>query len=208
MQVKSRLAAPSSSTVCLVRCRSISEWSIYEPVLANHDDRVSVEPSGLCRSGHLLWPYADSCCVPAARGGEGAAQSSCNRLITCLGSHGFLSYCVQWYRPGHRNKDLQYIHLPLLGVLSAAGGLAVVGLSKGTQTVVSSIVPAMVSTILAAVILGTLLLHEKRHSETESELRESEARLAGQAKELAAARDTAEGANRTKSMFLANMTMN
>ena len=83
-----------------------------------------------------------------------------------------------------------------------------VGLSKGTQTVVSSIVPAMVSTILAAVILGTLLLHEKRHSETESELRESEARLAGQAKELAAARDTAEGANRTKSMFLANMTMN
>jgi signal transduction histidine kinase len=56
------------------------------------------------------------------------------------------------------------------------------------------------------VILGTLLLHEKHRTETERELRESEAYLAGQAKELAVARDTAESANRTKSMFLANMS--
>jgi CheY-like chemotaxis protein/nitrogen-specific signal transduction histidine kinase len=37
-------------------------------------------------------------------------------------------------------------------------------------------------------------------------LRQSEAHLAGQARELAIARDTAESANRAKSMFLANMS--
>jgi signal transduction histidine kinase/DNA-binding NarL/FixJ family response regulator len=119
---------------------------------------------------------------------------------------GFLFKCALTYRPGHRNEQLQYIHLPLLGILSAAGGLSVLALSQGAHAVVSSVIPAMVSNVLAAVILGTLLLHEKRRSETERRLRESETGLAGQAKELAVARDIAERANRAKSMFLANMS--
>jgi signal transduction histidine kinase/CheY-like chemotaxis protein len=108
--------------------------------------------------------------------------------------------------PGEKNKRIEYIHLPLLGILSAVGGLSVLWLSEGSKAAESSIIPAMASNILASVILGTLLLHEKRRSDSERELRESEVRLAGQARELALARDTAESANRAKSMFLANMS--
>jgi hypothetical protein len=56
------------------------------------------------------------------------------------------------------------------------------------RVAVSSILPAMIFTILAALILGTLLLHETRSSLAERELRESEANLVDQAKELAVAR--------------------
>jgi signal transduction histidine kinase len=119
---------------------------------------------------------------------------------------GFLFLWVLRHRRNSPRKQLQYIHLPLLGLLSAAGGLSVLALTQGTQDLVSSIIPAMASNILSVVILGTLLLHEKLRSETERDLRESETRLAGQAKELAVARDIAERANRAKSMFLANMS--
>jgi signal transduction histidine kinase/CheY-like chemotaxis protein len=110
------------------------------------------------------------------------------------------------YFSGRRNAQLQYFHLPLLGILSAAGGLCVLGFSQGKASVLSSILPAAASNICAAVVLGTLLLHEKRRSATEVELREGEAILAAQAKELALARDTADRANRAKSTFLANMS--
>src|ERR1700733_12897836 len=110
------------------------------------------------------------------------------------------------YFSGHRNAQLQYFHLPLLGILSAAGGLCVLGFSRGEASVLSSILPAAASNICAAVVLGTLLLHEKRRSATEVELREGEAILAAQAKELALARDTADRANQAKSTFLANMS--
>jgi hypothetical protein len=59
----------------------------------------------------------------------------------------------QWaltHRPGLRSKQLQYIHLPLLGMLSAAGGLSVLALFQGTQAVESSIIPAMVTNILSS----------------------------------------------------------
>jgi signal transduction histidine kinase/CheY-like chemotaxis protein/HPt (histidine-containing phosphotransfer) domain-containing protein len=59
---------------------------------------------------------------------------------------------------------------------------------------------------LAITVLGTLLLHETRRHKAEQELRASELRLANQARELAAARDAAETANRAKSEFLANMS--
>jgi signal transduction histidine kinase/CheY-like chemotaxis protein len=110
------------------------------------------------------------------------------------------------YHPYHHTRQLQYIDLPIIGVLSAAGSVAMLAISEGREAAVSSFLPALLSNTLAAFILGTLLLHEKRRSEAERNLRESEAHLAGQAKELALARDTAESANRAKSMFLANMS--
>jgi signal transduction histidine kinase/ActR/RegA family two-component response regulator len=110
------------------------------------------------------------------------------------------------YLPGDGVKKLKYIQLPFLGLLSAAGGVMVLGFSEGMSEVASSMFPAMVSNCLAAFCLGTLLLHEKRRSQAEQALRDSEADLAGQAKELAVARDKAEDANHAKSVFLANMS--
>ena len=135
-------------------------------------------------------------------------QSSQAVIVALLVSAamGIIFLCALRYFPGRRNAQLQYFHLPLIGMLSAAGGLCLLGFSQGAASVHSSIVPAMTSNICAAVILGTLLLHEKRRSATERELRESEATLAMQAQELALARDTADRANRAKSMFLANMS--
>jgi len=125
-------------------------------------------------------------------------------LVSAAVSFIFLS--ALRYFPGHRNAQLQYFHLPLLGLLSAAGGLCVLGFSQGGVSILSSILPAAASNMCATVVLGTLLLHEKRRSATERELRESEAVLAVQAKELALARDAADRANRAKSTFLANMS--
>lgn len=135
-------------------------------------------------------------------------QSNRVAVILLLVSAG-VGLLFRWalkYHQDSRARHLRYIHLPLLGVLSAAGALGVVTICHRGQAVASWIIPAMVSNTLSAIILGTLLLHEKGRSETERELRMSEARLAGQAKELASARDNADGANRAKSAFLANMS--
>jgi signal transduction histidine kinase/DNA-binding NarL/FixJ family response regulator len=121
-------------------------------------------------------------------------------------SVGFIFTEALKYWPGHRNSQFNYFHLPLLGIISALGGLCVLAFSQRAADVASSIIPAMVSNISAVVILGTLLLHEKWRSATERALRESEAHLALQARELAVARDNADSANRAKSMFLANMS--
>jgi len=110
------------------------------------------------------------------------------------------------YNPLHRNRRLQFIDLPLIGALFAMSSVALLGVSEGRAAALAAFLPALLSNILAAFILGTLLLHEKHRSETERDLRESEAHLAGQAKELALARDTAESANRAKSTFLAGMS--
>ena len=135
-------------------------------------------------------------------------QSTHAALLSLLVSAtiGFLFQLALRYRPGSRGKHLRYIHLPILGMLSAAGGLLVLALTQGTQDIVSSIIPAIVSNVCAAGVLGTLLLHENLRSKAEQDLRESESHLARQAKELSIARDNAEGANRAKSMFLANMS--
>jgi len=109
-------------------------------------------------------------------------------------------------RKGTLLGHLSYFHPAIVGVCSAAAGLAVLWQSRGWAAASGSAAPALASNTLAAIILGTLLLHEKRRHQAEQELRENEARLAQQAKELAEARDTAEKANRAKSDFLANMS--
>jgi TMAO reductase system sensor TorS len=104
------------------------------------------------------------------------------------------------------NRPFGYLHLPLLGLCAALGGLGDLAFSTGPDAVSGSVLAAMLSGVLATQILGTLLLHEMRRHRAETELRTSQARLAQQAEVLAAARDGAEQANRAKSEFLANMS--
>jgi signal transduction histidine kinase/CheY-like chemotaxis protein len=99
-----------------------------------------------------------------------------------------------------------FIHLPLLGALSGAGGTLALWAFRGPHAAAESIVPALVSSALAAGILGTLLLHERRRYQMEQDLRDREGRLVLLAKDLATARDAAEAASDAKSAFLANMS--
>jgi signal transduction histidine kinase/DNA-binding NarL/FixJ family response regulator len=142
--------------------------------------------------------------LPWAQEGPSNYLPAVSLLVSALLGLGF-RYALASL-PGKRNVQLRYIHLPLLGMVSAIGGLIVLGLFQGMSVAASSILPSMMSNILAALILGTLLLHETGRSLAEHKLRENEAHLVGQAKELAEARDNADAANRAKSMFLANMS--
>ena len=101
---------------------------------------------------------------------------------------------------------VSYYHFPVLGALSAAMSLAALWSFQGWPVMLNSAGASFVSGILAATILGTLLLHETRRHKAEEELRESETRLAAQARDLAEARDAADRANEAKSEFLANMS--
>jgi signal transduction histidine kinase/DNA-binding response OmpR family regulator/HPt (histidine-containing phosphotransfer) domain-containing protein len=109
-------------------------------------------------------------------------------------------------RKSTEREETSYYHLPLLGAASAVLNLLALWLFQGRAAMLAAAVPAFVSGILAAIILGTLLLHETRRHMASKELRESEARLALQARELSEARDAAERANQAKSEFLANMS--
>jgi signal transduction histidine kinase len=153
--------------------------------------------------GGLLFPVALELLPWVAK-----SESSHGALLSLLVAAAVSILCdgTLKYNPYRRNRSLQYVDLPVIGVLSALGSVALLGVSEGRQAALASFLPALLSNTLAAWILGTLLLHEKRRSETERELRESEAHLASHAKELALARDTAESASRAKSMFLANMS--
>jgi signal transduction histidine kinase/ActR/RegA family two-component response regulator/HPt (histidine-containing phosphotransfer) domain-containing protein len=119
---------------------------------------------------------------------------------------GLLIYKVT-AKPGKKtNSRFGYIHLPLLGVISAAGALAGLWYQSSLRATEDAFLTIVVSTLAASTLLGTLLLHEKRRYEAERNLRQSEARLARQASELAVARDAAEAANLVKGEFLAHMS--
>ena len=102
--------------------------------------------------------------------------------------------------------EVSYYHLPLLGAVSAGLNLLALWSFQGSAAMFDAVVPATVSGIFSAIILGTLLLHETRRHLAQKELRESEARLVVQARELADARDAADRASQAKSDFLANMS--
>jgi signal transduction histidine kinase len=109
---------------------------------------------------------------------------------------------------GRNNRAVRvaYYHFPILGAVCAVLSLGVLWWYGGRPAVLTSALAAFMAGMLAAAVLGTLLLHEIRRHEAEQEVRESEAQLATQAKELAVARDSAERANHAKSAFLANMS--
>jgi signal transduction histidine kinase len=101
---------------------------------------------------------------------------------------------------------LAYYHFPILGFVCVAFGLGALWYFRGWGVAVDSALAAVLASVAAATVLGTLLLHEMRRHTAEKELRENEASLARQANELAKARDAAELANKAKSAFLANMS--
>ncbi|MDE1939760.1 MAG: response regulator [Alphaproteobacteria bacterium] len=116
---------------------------------------------------------------------------------------------LRFFLDGRKNAQtgyVSYLHLPVLGSLSAAISLIALWAFQGLAATLDSALPSFASGILGATILGTLLLHETRRHKAEKDLRESEARLALQAHELAEARDIADRANQAKSEFLANMS--
>ncbi|GAA0555024.1 signal transduction histidine kinase [Rhizomicrobium palustre] len=106
---------------------------------------------------------------------------------------------------GHKRRA-SYLHLPAFGVLLGLSATAATGLVYGEAAARDCASASILAGIMAATALGTLLIHETRRDRAERELRESEARLALQTRELAAARDAAERANEAKSAFLANMS--
>jgi signal transduction histidine kinase len=101
---------------------------------------------------------------------------------------------------------LAYFHFPILGLVCTAVSLCLLWQFQGLRAATDSAIASVLASVAAATVLGTLLLHETRRREAEKEIRESESRLAAQARELARARDTAERANKAKSAFLANMS--
>ncbi len=103
-------------------------------------------------------------------------------------------------------REFAYLHLPALGLLSSVGVMLQLWSTQSFAAMRDSAVPVLISSVSAAMILGTLLLHEKRRHQAEIELRDRETRLVQQARELAAARDAAESANAVKGEFLANMS--
>jgi signal transduction histidine kinase/DNA-binding response OmpR family regulator len=129
-------------------------------------------------------------------------------IVACLtaGLTGLLFRLGSDYFQAKWKQPFGYLHLPLLGICAALGGLGDLAYSSGREAVSNSAIAAVIAGICATQILGTLLLHEMRRHRAETELRASQARLAQQAEVLATARDTAETANRAKSEFLANMS--
>jgi len=188
MQARCKPPGRRSNAAYSVRSPSISRRRTYEPVLANHADRVPVGCGRFCERDHLLWPNPGICrpLVKGTRGIEttasgvlfgiataaalmlplhldGGAAVGCNTILLALvgplagnaaivgglvssiaiellpwasreqsihaavlslfvsAAIGFLFQLALRYRPGSRGKQLRYIHLPVLGMLSAAG---------------------------------------------------------------------------------------
>src|SRR5271155_4812773 len=91
---------------------------------------------------------------------------------------GFVVYAVAARRRSGDHVPFGYLHLPILGVLCAGGVLAGIWYDSGFVAAAGSWLTVTVSSVVATIILGTLLIHEKRRHQAERNLRESEMRLA------------------------------
>lgn len=151
--------------------------------------------TGICiAAGLFLW--AD---------GAGFNDSAiCTSLVSMAAGMAF-RYALDLRSKTSRGQ-VGHFHIAQLGAFVALANLAMHWALQGRIATAETVVVCIASNVVAALILGTLLLHEKRRHEIESELRENQTRLAQQAHDLAEARDTAERANRAKSEFLANMS--
>jgi signal transduction histidine kinase/CheY-like chemotaxis protein/HPt (histidine-containing phosphotransfer) domain-containing protein len=142
--------------------------------------------------------------LPAFQGGT-VDSLGIVMALACAGAGLVLRLALD-RRKNTKPGEVSYYHLPVLGAVSAGLNLLALWSFQGWAAMFDAVVPASVSGILSATILGTLLLHETRRHLAQEELRESEARLASQARELSEARDTADRASQAKSDFLANMS--
>jgi signal transduction histidine kinase/CheY-like chemotaxis protein/HPt (histidine-containing phosphotransfer) domain-containing protein len=155
---------------------------------------ATVSAGLICLGTELFFPTGD----PAQTHIDMAAALI--SLIVGLGLRLFLD------RIRAQKNELRYRDLPILGFLSVLGNFIAPFLSGGWPAVGDAALPAFASGIAASVILGTLLLHEKRRHLAERELLEKQVQLSRQAADLLEARDLAEKASRVKSDFLANMS--
>jgi signal transduction histidine kinase/CheY-like chemotaxis protein len=120
--------------------------------------------------------------LPLATGGSLNDIAVASSLFSAAA--GLTLHCVLARRGLSAFRGFGYGHLPILGVLAAAGGLAELVRTHGAAAAAQSVLPAVTSSIVTSVVLGTMLLHEERRHEAEIELRESQARLLRQTEEL------------------------
>jgi signal transduction histidine kinase len=143
--------------------------------------------------------------------GHGGAATAFPALAAAAFAGIVLRYAMKWL-PGV-TTGFRYRQLPVLSLLSSTGAL--IGLAIGGAPAVAweSTLPAIASSLIATLVLGTLLLHEKRRHDAELDLQETalnlkqvNERLLAQAADLITARDAAEQSSRAKSAFLAGMS--
>ena len=104
-------------------------------------------------------------------------------------------------------RSFSYVHLPILGVLSAVGVLGGLWNASGWSAAEDALGTVFLSSVSAAIILGTLLIHEKRRQSERRRISGTARRgLPGQAIELAAARDAAGGGQPGEERIPANMS--
>jgi len=128
--------------------------------------------------------------LPLATGGSLDDIALVSSLFSAVA--GLALYCTLAGYGTFTPPRFGYRHLPVLGVLVAVGGLAELVRGHGAEAAIPSILPALASSVVSSVVLGTMLLREERRHEAEIELRESQARLLRQTDELARYQRTLE----------------
>jgi TMAO reductase system sensor TorS len=154
-----------------------------------------------------LWALAISVIVelfPRVTGGTVDDIAVASSL--CSTAAGLALHFILVRRTRSTDRRFTYRHLPILGLMAAVGGLVELLRSQGAAAAAPSILPALASSIVSTVVLGTLMLHEKQRHEAEIELRESRARLLRQTEELATYQRTLEHQveDRTSELSAAN----
>jgi signal transduction histidine kinase len=143
--------------------------------------------------------------------GHGGAATAFSALAAAALAGIILPYAMKWL-PG-TTTGFRYRQLPVLSLLSSSGALIGLAIVAGPAAAQDSTLAAIASGLIATLVLGTLLLHEKRRHDAEIDLKNTalnlkqvNERLLAQTADLIAARDAAEQSSRAKSAFLAGMS--